>query len=274
MEMVVVIGIVAVAVALVLPAVGTARQSAAKTNCQLNIRHISDAALDYGRSHRGRMVADLRWPAWILAPDGTRHRRTDAWNTAPPWGHEMRQRSWLGQLDVHLGDDRRRIDCPLVNDHRKGGYIRDENRYTWDTDYIINRFAINTSIDAAEEPSRAMLFGEPNMPRTALSILPDVLAWGAWWRTSSVERSDLEQIIVGSVSFSFVDGHAVRVVVPRTELPFLAAYPELALSAGSPPTGAPQAMFNNHFWWNRQQVQTPLGFPQPRYPAPNDDILR
>jgi hypothetical protein len=260
--------------AMVLPAVGTARRSAAKTSCQTHIRHISDAALNHSRNNRDRIVADLRWPAWRVDAAGARYPRTATWNNNPPWQPEMRELSWLGQLQGYLGDDRQRLDCPLVNDHRKGGYNAETDRHVWDTDYSINRFALNTTTDAADEPSRAVLFGEPNMPRATISYLPEVIAWRQWWMNQAGERTDLEQVVADSVSFSFADGHAVRVIVPDVEHPFLAAYPELALSAGSPPTGSHVAMFSNYFWWHREQVVNPLIKPQPNYPAPNDRITR
>ncbi len=274
MEMVVVAAMVVVVFAIVLPAVGTARRSAAKTACQTNIRHVGDAALDYSRANRNRMVPDLRWPAWRLGPDGSRQQRANAWNTQPPYDPAVRKQSWLGQLDPYLGEYRRRLDCPLVNDHRKGGYNSDEDHYVWDTDYVINRFGLNTPVDVADEPSRAVLFGEPNMPRTTVSYLPEIIAWSTWWAYNPDVRADLEQLVAGSVSFGFVDGHAVRVTVPEVNIPFVAAYPELALSAGSPPTGSHIAMFNNYLWWRSSQVENPLLNPRPHYPAHNDSILR
>lgn len=271
LEMTVVMVIVGAALALALPAIGTARRSAAKTGCQTHARYITDAALNYSRNHRERMVSDLRYPAYRLGANGARVAVRESWVDAPLENPELVPLSWLGQLDAYVRD-RDRLDCPLVNDHRKSAYIEEDDRYAWDTDYSINRFGLNSPIDAADEPSRAVLFGEPNMPRTGLCILPEMIAWWTWWRAGEGQRSDLEQQVGGSLSFSFVDGHAVRVKVPGVELPFLAAYPELQLSAGSPPTGTPFAQFNNYITWRQDQVANPFTKPTPSFPAPNDRV--
>lgn len=269
LEMLVVTGLVTAAFAVALPAIGTARQSAAKTTCQTHARYISNAALAYSRNFNGRMVGDRRVPAYTLDSRGNRVPSSSYWSKWTVDAPSLVPLSWLADLGPYI-DDRRHLDCPIVNDHRKASYIEEEDRFAWDTDYTINRFGLNTSVDSADEPSRAVLFGEPNMPRATLTILPELVAWWMWWRNNEDRRADLEQLQAGSLSFSFVDGHATRVKVPKIDLPFLAAYPELSLSSGSPPQGATLSQFNNYLWWRTDQVDNPTTDPVPHFPPANN----
>ncbi|MCC7203433.1 MAG: hypothetical protein IT441_00005, partial [Phycisphaeraceae bacterium] len=131
--------------------------------------------------------------------------------------------------------------------------------YHWGTDYVINTFGMNASLEAAEEPSRNVYVAEPNMDRSAVNLMVLTIEPGTYGST----RDDLEQQKTGSLSFGFVDGHAARVSIPdtgetvpeRTKAILLdASYPDLALSLGSPPKSLASA-YNNVMWWHKGNVR-------------------
>ncbi len=272
LEMLVVIAIAAGAMTLLLPAISASKRSAATTSCQTNIRFLTQANLSYARDHSGRCVPDLRAPAYEQLADGTRQLYRDGQaayrtviNTA-----EDRKASWFGQLErSYLEYDMASMNCPVVDTHRWFGYDSETRQWAWPIDYAINKFGVNTTTDSADEPSRSVMFGEPNMHRPQISFIVDVIAFYLWWGDDPENRSDLEQWQAGSLSFGFVDGHASRVRVPKVRVPFLESYPELALSAGSPPPPGSPGAYMNYFWWNSGQVIDPQGRNVPRFPPAN-----
>jgi len=144
------------------------------------------------------------------------------------------------------------VQCPITRDViRKYPRIPQGGPYTWETEHSINRFALNIPVDLADEPARNVMFGEPNMQRATIYYIPHVIAAGTFG-----SRPDLEEHNAGSLAFGFADGHAARVTVPclpRGDAWWKVAYPQLALSAGSPPSPIQYAA-SNYFWWHSGQV--------------------
>lgn len=273
LELLVVIAIAGVAMALILPAISNSRQSTALTACQNNARNMTRANIAYAADHVGRTVPDLRAPSYARTPDGGKRLWRDgqaAFRTVVN-SIDDRKLSWFGQLEnMYLSGDLGGAICPVVDNHRWHGYDSHTGQWAWPIDYSINKFGVNTSIDFADDPSRNVMFGEPNMHRPQISFIVDVIAFYIMWGNDPSNRADLEQVKVGSLSFGFVDGHAARVGVPKVQVPFLEAYPELALSAGSPPPANSAGGYWNYFWWNPSQVQDPHGRNIARFPPAND----
>ena len=146
----------------------------------------------------------------------------------------------------------------------------ESENFIWYTDYSMNRFGMNFPIDNADEPSRNVFFGEPNMQRAVIEVITSCIAAGTFG-----ERPDLEENYARSLSFGFADGHAARVAVPlmgRGKVLYQHTFDQLALSAGSPPEPMGFA-FVNRFWWSHRQVSSTGGYVFPAANPYTDELL-
>ncbi len=278
-ELLVVISIIALLIGILLPSLGQARLSAMRVKDQANVKGITTAALSYASDHNNKNIPDEREAAYDLVGGVRTYVGGSAGSCAPGAtidSEEERKLSWFGQIENnYLGGDRAAVKCPVIDDHRFQGVARDPltDLPVWFSDYVINRFGINAPIDIAEEPVRNVMFVEPAMNYGQVAAIPYVVAGRNWYMRpdGTYFRNDLEQLKVGSLTFGFVDGHAFRVTVRDVHPTFTQEFPELALSAGSPPTNIAMGA-TNFFWWNNQQVKNPLTAPQVNYPIHNDSL--
>jgi prepilin-type N-terminal cleavage/methylation domain-containing protein len=260
-ELLVVISIIALLIGILLPSLGQARLSAAKTGCQANMKSITGAAQTYATDNKGKNIPDKGKPAWTISSG---EKQLDAANVnycmgVFPTNEETLKACWFGQIfSRYLNSEYDAVDCPVIDNHRRQG------TNWWPTDYSLNMWGVNAPLDFAEEPSRGVMFGEPNMGRKFVGPITSCLAYYMWWSGSA--RDDLEQRKAGSLSWGFVDGHAARVTVPDVKLPFFeVGYPELMTDEPTPTSNVTKA-HNNNFIWNRKQ--TGKDYEQ----APNDDV--
>lgn len=85
-ELLIVIGIIAALAALLLPAVGRAREMGKRAVCLSNIRQLTTAWLSYSNDHRGRLV-----PAILVSPGQT---SASDWFGGGPVAPLARQQAW------------------------------------------------------------------------------------------------------------------------------------------------------------------------------------
>lgn len=206
-ELLVVISIVALLIGILLPALGSAQQSARMTKCQANAGGITRSALLYAHD-RGKFMPDYRAPGRVEIPGGTApltypaRNGIDNFSTA---NFDQTKLSWFWRLSRWMGREQSQVDCPLQDDIFK--YPR-RPPFHWWNDYYINPFVINNSPEVASEPSRALLFTHPNADRNGyVGTLACVMAFVGRW--------DLEDLKTGSLPASFVDGHATRLPTPN-----------------------------------------------------------
>lgn len=216
-ELLVVISIVALLISIVLPALGTAQQSARMTKCQANAGGITRSSLLYTHD-RGKFMPDYRAPGREDAPGGTKPKTYPArggMDGFPLGDFNQTKLSWFWRLSRWMGREQSQVDCPLTDDLFK--YPR-RAPFHWWNDYYINPFAINNSPDVASEPARALLHSHPNMARSGyIGTLACVMAFAG--------RRDSEDLLTGSMPVGFVDGHSTRLITPNTSATISARVP-------------------------------------------------
>lgn len=70
-ELLVVIGVIAVLIGLLMPALSRARENARRVNCMSNMRQLTTAWVAYSQQNKGQLVFAENWPnEWAWATDG------------------------------------------------------------------------------------------------------------------------------------------------------------------------------------------------------------
>jgi len=197
--------------------------------CLDKARAMTTACLAYATDHAGTLPTDGRNPDPVDLADHIADAITEV-----PASQTTFDISWFAHLAGYRSANPDDWDCPIIDDQRKTEF--------WPTDYVMNRWAINTNPDIADEPDRAVLIGEPNMYRGGFLTLLELIAWSEWG-----PRPDLEQHLAGSLSFGFIDGHAVRLTIPDVDSPHLLDYPELYLAD-------PGQSHTNYLWLTTDQT--------------------
>jgi prepilin-type N-terminal cleavage/methylation domain-containing protein len=212
-ELLVVIGIIALLVGILIPALGGARTSGAIARCQATARALTQNVIAHTPDHDNRYPYDNRPyepPLW--SPEQIANFE----HVPIPQSEDDFKHSWFGRLieKGYLSDDPQAVECAVVDDHRKAP--RPDNPldpWLWYTDYVMNRYLVSRPADRVEEPSRTLLIGEPNQPRSFVGMLSHTVARRGMLDAES--QAGLEQTLTGSVSIAYADGHTVRMPIDR-----------------------------------------------------------
>lgn len=96
-ELLVVVGIIAVLIALLLPALSRAREQARRVACQSNMRQLSWAFISYAQAHNG----------WFPAPANVAREQAEDWLYWQPWRDVTES-----QIYKYLGSTVEVLRCP------------------------------------------------------------------------------------------------------------------------------------------------------------------
>jgi type II secretory pathway pseudopilin PulG len=146
-ELLVVIGIIAVLVGILLPALNKARRAAAQLKCESNMRQIGQAVLNYTTANKGVLM-----PAWVLASTS----RT-IWPNGWSWCNELVRQKYITAPNAY-NDDGKTFQFPSDSVFRcPEGIVPDEGGSTttgatsvdpdWPTNTQNNAYALLKTTD-------------------------------------------------------------------------------------------------------------------------------
>ncbi len=210
-ELLVVIGIIAILIALLLPAMGTAREQAKTITCMSNMRTLGTALILYTNDNKG----------YFPRCEPTGGNTTDAnLHTVKIWG-------WVGFYNtpgaIKYGTLYKYVNnpaiyrCPSDTELRRlrtvsmNGYLGSESTW-WST----QPYAVKKIIDV-KRSTECIAFGEEDDPRAGrATTVPNAYNWGGYMQhhleltTAFYDKFD-DPVVTwhrkGAV-FAFVDGHA------------------------------------------------------------------
>ena len=117
-ELLVVIGIIALLVAILLPTLNRARRQAAITNCASNLRQIGQASLVYAQNNKGRLPPQEQFDGSFTHPFWTRTIKKDGATYSNENTYNIGRLYSTGLI----GEDPRVAYCPLGLDDPNFGY--------------------------------------------------------------------------------------------------------------------------------------------------------
>jgi prepilin-type N-terminal cleavage/methylation domain-containing protein/prepilin-type processing-associated H-X9-DG protein len=157
-ELLVVIGIIALLIAILLPALGRARQQAVGVSCLSNLRQMAIATMDYVARHRGQFPSSLyssTEPGAVVAYGWDYTTRTDLTTglrfTTPGL-------IWAGMREVKVQQ------CPAFDGRSNTTVPEPHTGYNYNTSYIgrgpFELIKAPARASDIRKPSRTILFGD------------------------------------------------------------------------------------------------------------------
>ncbi len=200
-ELLVVISIIALLIALLLPALGTARASAQQAVCKSQSRNIFVAFASYRGDHRGFHHDHRNWMRWIRdgAPRDPRPM-VDADTIAP--GHTLAY--WGVAYVGYIGGDKRVYACPstLAADDENGAGTNSDG--PWAAGHVYTTYGFNGYAESTN----------PNLMRAELEVAffqGGFNAGGVWGHPAKSEDSVLNPsstILFQDAWEAMIDGNA------------------------------------------------------------------
>ena len=223
-ELLVVIGIIALLISILLPALNKAREQARRSKCLSNQRQLAMAWLMYANENKGRLVSSNTWsePGFPAQPGGGLCGFPQAPNPpVPPW-------SWV------ISGNRPPIDAsPDIADGRLWPYLKayqvyqcPGNRFSYTHDYSMNGvLAGETCVGATtflnmgqiKHAAAVFVFIEDYDSRGYLINSFTTPIWPGAGNNFGDTPADFHG---GGTTISFADGHALfwQYIDPRTRL--------------------------------------------------------
>jgi prepilin-type N-terminal cleavage/methylation domain-containing protein/prepilin-type processing-associated H-X9-DG protein len=201
-ELLVVVAIIAVLVAILLPALGNARDQARTNQCSSNLRQVGTFWMMYWNENRDYIPPMQAWWNWggTYGPNPS-----DLWNLGGQWLRpEQRPMYFRSNQDYAWINNPQLLICPNDNKNQIAWNITDPAWWHVGTSYANNPFLVAAngttsyiprSVTAIDQPSRLILLGDTTM---LIQSSPIGVAGGTWHDSMGYRRNNI----------LFFDGHA------------------------------------------------------------------
>lgn len=163
-ELLVVISIIALLIAILLPALAAARESALDTQCRQNVRSLATAEMSYVADNNGAFTPPERW---VDSFGWERNGRFNASLADPTNEDEIVE----GQLFEYMGDSIDSYSCPVAERRLRGieDYVRTYSKSFsagrpehFKSTFEFRRAELRETAGKVRNPSEFMLFADEN----------------------------------------------------------------------------------------------------------------